>query len=283
MVELNIYSTDDYRNVINEIMSEKKFLDKSFTFQAMANFIRVQKPYLSKIMNGRADFNSDQLFMSCKYLEMSEEEISYILLLLEHERCTYPERRKQLHKSIQKIQDSKRDSKNILIKDIQTRDALDFDESIHIEYYLDPIILIVHIFLTIPRFKKNIDSIATELFLSKDHLNDVLKKLVDMSIIEINDGKVNVLIKTLHLPRESKVVSSHQQMMKQYALYRMNRIPVEKKKAFAVTFSSNENSRRKIELEFNKFLAKVREISMEGDKEDCYQLNFDFFPWSATK
>lgn len=277
---LNIYSSDNYRGIINETMSEKKFLDKTFSFQSMSSFIRVQKPYLSKVMNSRADFNSDQLFMSCKYLEMTEEETNYMLLLLEYDRCNYSERKKTLLIKIQKIQDSKRDSKTILINNIKTRDALDFDESIHIEYYLDPIILIVHMFLTIPRFRKNIDRIAIELFLSKDHLNEILKKLVEMSIIEINEGKIEVLIKTMHLPRESKVVSSHQQMMKQYALYRMNRIGVEYKKNFSVTFSSNEDSRKKIELEFNKFLSKVREISMEGDKKDCYQLNFDLFPWS---
>lgn len=277
---MNIYSSDDYRNIINEVMSEKKFLDKSYTFQAMAKFIRVQKPYLSKVLNRRADFNTDQLYMCCQYLEMSKEEMNYILLLLELERCTYPERKKELKKSIEQIQDSKRDSKNVLIESIKSRDAMDFDDSIHIEYYLDPIILIVHMFLTIPRFRKNIDQIAAELFLSKSHLNEILKKLVDMNIIEISDDKINVLIKSMHLPRESKIVSSHQQMMKQYALYKMNRVGVEYKKNFAVTFSSNEKSRKKIEIEFNNFLSKVREISQEGEVKDCYQLNFDLFPWS---
>lgn len=247
----------------------------------MANFTRIQKPYLSKVMNGRADFNSDQLYMSCKYLEISDEEINYLLLLLEYERCTYPERREQLLAKIQKTQDSKRDSKNSLIKDIQAMDAKGFDESIHIEYYLDPIILIVHMFLTIPRFKENIELIATELFLSPEHLNEILKKLVAMSIIEINNGKVNVLIRNKHLPRESKIVSAHQQMMKQYALYRMNRIGVEYKKAFTATFTSNEAARKKIEIEFNNFLTKVQELSKIGDPKDCYQLSFDLFPWSV--
>lgn len=278
---MNLYSTDNYRKILSEIMDEKKFLDKSFSFQSMASYIRVQKPYLSKVMNSRADLSSDQLYMCCKYLGMIEEEINYMLLLLEHERCSYPERRKDLSAQIEKIQNAKRDSKNVLINKIKTRDALDFDESIHIEYYLDPTIQIVHMFLTIPRFRKNIDTIAEELFLSKEHLNDILKKLVGMNIIEINEGKIEVLIKSMHLPRESKVVSAHQQMMKQYALYRINRISVDHKKTFSVTFSSNETARKKIELEFNTFLGKVREISMEGDKQDCYQLNFDLFPWSA--
>lgn len=278
---MNIYANNDYRKIINEVMSEKKFLDKSYTFQAMANFIRIQKPYLSKVMNSRADLNSDQLYMCCQYLKMSEEETGYSLLLLEYERCTYPERKKELIKNIEKIQDSKRDSKNVLIDSIKTMDAVDFDKSALVEYYLDPIIQIVHMFLTIPRFKKNLDSIADELFISRDHLNDILKKLVVMEIIEVNGDKINVVIRNMHLPRESKIVPTHQQMMKQYAIQRMNRVRFENKKAFAATFTSNEVSRKKIEIEFNNFLSKVQSIAGEGDPKDCYQLSFDLFPWSV--
>lgn len=278
---MNIYASNDYREIINEVMSEKKFLDKSFTFQAMANFLRIQKPYLSKVMNNRADLNSDQLYMCCKFLEMNAEEIDFIILLLEFERCTYPERKKELAKNIARIQDSKRDSKNVLIKNITTMSAIDFDQSELIEYYLEPTVQIVHMFLTIPRFKKNINDIATELSLPKDHFNEILQKLVNMKIIEIHNDKVNVVIQDMHLPRESKILVAHQQMLKQYAIQRMSRVKVENKKAFAVTFCSDEASRKKIEIEFNIFLSKVRNIAGEGEAKECYQMNFDLFPWSV--
>lgn len=277
---MNIFSTTDYRTILKETLEAKKFLDKSYSFQAMASAIRVQKPYISKVINARADFNSDQLYMACVYLGFEEEETSYILLLLEYERCFYPERREVLLKNIEKVQDSKRDSKNIIKDSINSRNAVDFDNSIHIEYYLDPIILIVHMFLTIPRFRKNLDQISKELFITRDDLNNTLSKLVEMKLIEINDGEVTVLVASLHLPRESKVVSSHQNMLKQYGLYRQNRLKVEQKKNFLVTFSSNEKARKEIELEFNNFLSKVKAISMKGKKDHCYQMSFEMFPWS---
>jgi uncharacterized protein (TIGR02147 family) len=281
-MDMNIYKKDDYRVILSEIITEKKFLDKKYSFQSMSNFIRVQKSYLSKVISGNADLNSDQLYMCCIFLELNNEETEYLLLLLEKEKCTFPERIKVLVKKIESIQDSKRDIKNILLDKIKSMDAVTFDNSIHVEYYLDPIIQIVHMFLIIPRFNKNINSIAEELFLSKEHLNDILKKLVEMNIIEIHNDKVNVLIKSMHLPRESKIVSSHQQLMKQYALHRLSRIPVEKKKTFSVTFTSNDIARKKIENEFNDFLLKVRKISQEGDARDCYQMTFDLFSWSNS-
>lgn len=277
---MNIYKSKDLRDILNEVMSEKKFLDKKFSFQSMAAFIRVQKPYLSKFMNNRADLNTDQMYMVCQFLEMNDDETSYMLLLLEHERCTYPERKKYLKEKIKKTQDEKIDNIKNIIKNISTRDAMDFDNSKHIEYYLEPLISIVHIFLTIPRFLNNIDLISEELFISKEHLQEILKKLVVMNIIEINEDKINVVIKSLHLPKESKIISSHQLLLKQNAIHRLSRIGLEYKKSFAVTFSSNEDARKKIEFEFTNFISKVREISLEGKKEDCYQLNFDLFPWS---
>lgn len=280
---MNIYSTTDYRKIIATTMDEKKFLDKSFTFQNMATFMRIQKPYLSKVLNKKADFNSDQMYMACEYLKFSEEESNYLMLLLEYDRTTYQVRKKKILTEIQKIQDSKRDSKNVIAKGIQNLTATDFDSSSLAEYYLDPLIQIVHIFLLIPRFVKNTKLIADNLSITEETVHDVLKKLVELKIIEIKNSKIEVLVSTMHLPRESKLVPVNHQMLRQFALYRMSRLPWNLKKSWMVTFNSNEDSRKKMELEFNIFLEKVRNLSMEGPKTDCYQMSFDLFPWSKPE
>jgi len=280
---MNIYTSKDYRKILTITMEEKKFLDRSFTFQEMAKYIRVQKPYLSKVLNKRAHFNSDQLYMACEYLKFNEEEIKYMMLLLELDRTTYEGRKKKIHDEINKIQDSKRDSKNVIADQIQNMGALDFDNSSLSDYYLDPLNQIIHIFLLIPRFSKNPNLIAEELSISEENLNSILKKLVEMNVIQINGNKIEVLLQTMHLPRESKLVPVNHQLMKQYALYRMSRLPWSLKKSWMVTFNSNEESRKKMEIEFNHFLEKIRKISLEGPRTDCYQMSFDLFPWSSPE
>ncbi len=279
---MNIYSSRDYRKIISALLSDKKVVDKSYTFQAMATYMRIQKPYLSKVINNRADFNSDQLYMCCKYLELDMESYDYLSLLLEYERSTYSERKEEIYKKILEIQDSKRDSKNI-IKDVNQMSAIEFDNSKLAEYYLEPTILLVHIFLTIKRFSKAPDAIKSELSLSDEQFSKILQKLVKMKLIHIEEGKIKVLHSSLHLPRESLLSAPHQQLLRQFGQYKMNKVDVKNKKHFSATFSSNESNRRKIELEFNKFLSKVKEISSQGNASDCYQLNFDLFPWSSPK
>ena len=61
----------------------------------MADHMRIQKPYISKVINNMADFSSDQLYMACDFLGFGEDEKNYMLLLLELERTTYTERKKK--------------------------------------------------------------------------------------------------------------------------------------------------------------------------------------------
>lgn len=264
-------------------MEEKKFLDKKYTYQRMAEHMRIQKPYISKVINGRADFSTDQLYMAADFLNFNEEERDYLLLLLEYERSTYQERREILKDKIESIQDDKRDASKVIAKDIQTMTSAEFDSSPYIMYYLDPIILVVHIFLTIPRFRKNPDYICEELLITKDHLSDILTKLETMKIIEVKKEEIKVLVKSMHLPRESNIVNSHHQLLHHLSLSRKIRVPLNQRKNFYVTFSSDEKARKKIEEEFNLFLGKVRELAMAGSQKECYQLNFDLFPWSSAK
>lgn len=280
---MNIYTSDDYRKILATTLEEKKFLDKKYTYQRMADHMRIQKPYISKVINNRADFSSDQLYMACDFLGIDGEERDYMLLLLEHERSLYPERRDKLKERIEEIQDKKRDSGEHISRKVKMMSGGEFDNSTYIEYYLDPIVLIVHIFLTIKRFRTNTDKICEELQISKQHLGEILTKLVKMGIIEVKGDKINILMSNLHLPKDSQIIFPHHQLINQLGLLRKNRLPSNKKKNFCVTFASDEKTRKKIEEEFNVFLDKVQRMAMGSTAKECYQLNFDLFPWSSAK
>lgn len=280
---MSIFESTDYRKIISNVMQKRKYVDKSYTFQSMAAHMRIQKPYLSKVINGRGDFNSDQMFMACDYLGIEGEERDYLLLLLEYDRSSFEERKEILLEEIEKIQESRRDIKGTLKKSISNMTVETFDASDYQEYYLNPIIQLTHIFLTIRRFRKNPELIQEALVINDHQYKDALKKLVALKMIEIEEGEIKVLIRNLHLPRESRVVSAHHQMLRQLVSFRLSRLPVERKKTFSATFSSSEKARKQIEVEFNKFFEKVQEIIKNEKYSDCYQINFELFPWSNPK
>lgn len=279
---MNIYTLTDYRKIFSKVMDERKALNSSLTYESLAESIRIQKSYLSKVINGRASFNSDQLFMAARYLDFDKDETEYILLLLEQERSTYPERRELLGIEIEKIRESKRDVKAALGDKVKQMDAGEFDTSIFGEYYMDPNILLTHMFLTISSYREDLESIKYELRLNEDKFSEILKKLEKMGLISISQGKVKMLLPSLHLPRESKLIFAHQLLMRHRSLHHAQNLEVTNRKLFSATFSSNPKAKILIEERFSEFIKDVQKISSKGKPTDCYQLNFDLFPWTNS-
>ena len=65
-------------------------------FQSLAHAARIQKSYLSKVVTGRADLTTDQLYLICRHLDLDPEAARYLELLLERERSGVAERREEL-------------------------------------------------------------------------------------------------------------------------------------------------------------------------------------------
>lgn len=279
---MDIFGSKDYRFIISASLEEKKSLNRKYTFQSMAAHMRIQKPYLSKVMNNRADFNTDQLYLACDYLGFDENEKDYLLLLLELERSSVEERRNELLDKVELIQESKRNTKEVLGREIREMTPFEFDNSTYVDYYLNPLVMIVHICLTIPRFRNDLTLLSKELRIDYDQLEEIINKLSSMKLIEFSNKAIRVLLSTMHLPRESSIVLPHQQLLSQLSSQRKNGLSIGKKKSFSVTFSSNEDNRKDMEWEFNKFTKKIRELSQRGDKKHCYQINFDLFPWTSV-
>ncbi|TNE98781.1 MAG: DUF4423 domain-containing protein [Deltaproteobacteria bacterium] len=277
---MNIYSSDDYRAILSQVVDERKKLGIPITYAAMADNIRVQKPYVSKVLSGLADFNNDQLYMACQYLDFKPDEIQYMLKLLDYEKCWYPERKKLLEEEISEIRRKKRDTGKVIEKSVKKMDGAEFDRSSFADYYLNPDIQLIHMYLCIEKYRKNPEVIKDILDISSSRFETAILKLEGMGLLEIVDNKIKILVNSLHLPKDSSLLTPHQVLMKQKSLTHINNLAPEEKKVFSVTFSSNEKAKAKIEEAFNEFIGKVRTISMEGAPEDCYQLNFELFPWA---
>ncbi len=279
---MNIFLETDYRKIINTIVDERKKINPSTTFQSLADSIRIQKSYLSKVINGHADFNADQLFMTARFLDLNQEQTNYLQLLLELERSIYPERRETLQKEIEAIQEEKRDSKNALNIRVKDMEASEYDASIFAEYYMDPLIQLVHITLTAARFRKDPTLIREHLNIKEKKFSEILNKLVKMELIEMKDGEISILERNLHLPKDSRLAFPNQVFLRQRGLERCRELSPKDRTMFMATFSSNPKAAKKIKDKFNEFLKEAQKISSEGKASDCYQLSFDLFPWTDS-
>ena len=273
---MSIYKHLSYRDAIKERVEDIKKSGNNYNFAALAADIRVQAPYISKVMNGYADFNNDQIFLLTKALKFTEDESRYLRLLVEYERSALKERRDELFENIKLIQNEKLDTTALIETkgfDIQTSNAAD--------YYLDPLHLIVHLHIYIDEYRKDINAIAENLALPIKRVESVINSLLEMGVIGIEKGKYVNLVNNLHLPKSSKLCAPHQLLMRQHTMNHFtNHVENDDDYTLAITFSADKKAVKKIKTKFFEFL-KEFDNTLEGAPDrDVFQLNFDLFNWN---
>ncbi|MCK5074562.1 MAG: TIGR02147 family protein [Bacteriovoracaceae bacterium] len=274
---MSIFSKLDYRKIFKETIKNRKRIDSRINFQNMSIYMHIQKPYLSKIIHGNAHMNSDQLFLACEYLGFNEEETSYLHILLEYDRTVVKKRKKRLLQNIKRIQNKYLDTKkHISKKEI----ASTIEESA--EYYLDPIVQIIHICLSIKKYNENPSLLVRDLGISKEKLIVALEKLGSLKIIVPKDNGYQILTRNIHLSKTSPICTTHQNLLRLLSINKLQNITGDLPYNFSVTFSSDIKTKNKIQEKFLSFLNEIESLVKDAPTEDVFQLNFDLFPWNKN-
>lgn len=246
-----------------------------WTLANLARAIGIQPSYLTNVLNGRADFNPDQLFSLARRLEASEEDIDYLILLLEIERCGLKERREKLQKRLADVRNSKL-STDAHVEAEKVKGSQEQD----VEYYLNPFSQLIHVFLNQARFAREPKQLATLLGISDGQLDESLKLLEKHGYIQPTAKGYKVLVGNRHLSKSSPLCRPHQTLLRYKALDQMQRLSEDNKYSFSVTFSSTQEDRDRIQKAFLDFVKSAEGIVKNGKRENVYQINFDLFPWA---
>jgi uncharacterized protein (TIGR02147 family) len=275
---MNIFSESNYRQILREVVEERKSIDGKFNFQAIGESTRIPKSYISKVTTEKAHFNCDQLCAICEYLGFNEIQIRYMMLLLELERCTQKKRKDILSRDVGAIRDKALDS----TEHIKAKSDKLSDESLR-DYYIDPLNQIVHICLSIPRYQKEPQRLAADLRLSLTELRVIIERLEALNVIEHSNGKIKTIVKSIHLPKSSPAYKPWRNQLKLLCMDRLNRDARADDYSFSVTFSATPKTRNKIKSEFLDLLKRVEETAQNSDLEESYQMSFDLFSWTERK
>lgn len=273
------YANEDYRQILDQEVQKRKGLGSPITFSRLAEDTGIQNTYLSKVVNSRAHFNADQLYLIANALDFAEEEIEYLLLLLDWERCEVPSRKEKLRKEIDRIQNSKRKTENRI--ESKTVAELQTD---HLEYYLDPYMQVVHVVLELPSVDGRAEKICELLGLGGAHVSRLLLTLEKLGYIKTDkDGRFVVTKKHFHLPKESSVCFAHQALLKMRSLDHMQKLDPDDRESVSITFSCDQETLKKVHENFLQFLKQCQDLVIPAKCENAYQMNFDLFRWDVEK
>ena len=275
---MSIFEFDSYTEAIQSVFQARKADQPSLTLSGLAQKCLIQPSYLTNVLKGRADLNSDQLYRLCELLDLNSEKYDFLLLLLELRKTQYEKRRSELKQKIKKLRSQElRAEKNISAETVKlTAEQAE-------KYYLDPYLQLVHIYLTIPKGKKTVEELAVKFSVSITRMLQVLNTLEEIHYIQKKGKKYEVLIEGRHLPRESAMLKPHQQLLRLKSLEQMQALPQELSYSFSATISTSPEVRTHLQAEFLKFLKTAEKLVKNSDAEKLYQINFDLFPWEKDE
>lgn len=269
---MNIYGHLKYRAAIKDIFETQQKLGVKRTLRGLAAEVGLQASFLTNVLKGRFDFNADQLYAIAKALEIPEAETKYLLLLLEHERSVNPQRKKDLKKEIDSLRDENAQTEKHISSVALSSDAM-------AEYYLDPFMPLVNLYLTISPYDENPLDLAKIIGISKDHLKKIFAVMERIGCIVPEGTRYKVLYQSHHLPKDNPLCNPHQSLIRIKSIDQMQRLDAREKYSFSATLSGSEETREKLQAAFMDFLRKAEALVQTAKSEKIYQMNFDLFPW----
>lgn len=272
---ISVYKYLEYRAWAKEASQLWKKAAAGRTLNLLAQKIGVQPPYFTNLLKQRVHLNSDQLYALCEALGLSGEEQDYLLLVLDYERSSHIERKKQLRLKIDQIRKSKLRSESHL-----KAEKIEINSESQIELFLRPELYLIYFFLSIPRYSENLALVASSLGLNLNTVESSIKELISLGYLEIRDQTLQKTKKHFHLSKDSPLCEPHQNLLRFRSLYHQQNLLPEDRYNFSVTFTATKETRERIHRHFLKFLSEIEPWVEESPSEEVFQLNLDLFNWS---
>jgi hypothetical protein len=270
----SIYDHLDYRLLIKSGITDlKDRLGGGITYSSMAKACRIQKTYLSKVLNHDGNLTQDQLFLACEYLRLDPNETDYALLLHLHESTNLEKRKKLLKTEIHSIQRATKKSEAYLNTTI-----IENHTDTLITYFLNPDLQLIHLFLTIEKYQKNLNKIATSIGIKKTELDQHLATLESMKLVKFEDKCYIAINHNLHLPKESPIYPSYRSMMKLKSMEKVRNIN-DDAYSLGAFISCSPETKDFIHKKFLVFLGDIKKRVDLDEPEEVYQLSFDLINW----
>lgn len=274
---VNSFRYLDYREAIRAEVEARKTQGDGITFQKLADRIKVQAPYVSKVLNLHAQFSRDQLFETLAFLEASDDEVHYLEILHDLATTGIESRRLSLQKKAKVIQAKQQDTRNVLSQ-VEVTDARQIDD-----YYLDPFNQIVHVCLSIQRYQIDLDLLAEDLLISRDRVRQCVQLLHKLGLaIRIDKGFKSVE-NPLYLSKDSKLYGAWINQLRQLSMVRRVQISNDLSYGFTAVFSANEDVKFEIQRKILQLISELQHAVENSNPQEVYQINMDLLPWTRKK
>jgi hypothetical protein len=148
------------------------------------------------------------------------------------------------------------------------------------DYYLEPLVQVVHVALSIDYFNCNPEALSHDLGIEGRQLHGIIETLSRLGFLIKEGDRFIVKEPSLHLTKGSLLCKVWRNQLKQIAAQRMNKLVDSDFYSFATVFSADSRTQGVIQEKFIDFLKSCEQLVDAAPAARTYQLSFDLFPWT---
>lgn len=234
----------------------------------LAEFINIHPTTLSQVLNGSRSFSDEQAYMLSKFLNLSEIESEYVLLLHQIENSQNKIFKESLIKKKNKI---KKRSLNLAERVEKDREISDTDKSI---FYSSWHYSCIWVYLSLEGGKSR-DEIHQRTGIDKRQINKVLDFLREINLCSEENGKYFQKLGRMHLDKNSPHLKQHHINWRIKSIQKLDH-PDEQDLNFTAPLTLSKKDFEKMREALVQFIQNLSSTVEKTDPEEIYLVNLDF-------
>lgn len=262
-----LFDFENYRSFLNFTLKTRG--KARGTRSRLAQALRCQCAFISRVLNGQAHFSLEHGIAICRFLGFREEEEKYFLLLVLRERSGSRDLENHFNNQILEIK-KKREG---ISERLQTKELL--AETQQEIYYEKWYIAAIHILTSIPHLQSP-EAIADHL---KIPLSTVLESLFFLESCELVDKKGNTYSigkARIHLRRESPMIRKLHTNWRLRAIQSLD-FSLPNAIHYSSVISLSDKNRERFRNLILRFLEEAEPLVQDSGESGAYCINLDFF------
>jgi len=266
---MEIFKYFNYRDFLKALIQTRSIENKG-VITAISKSMNVHSSLMSMVLSGKRDLSIEQAYDLCQYLELTDSEIEYFILLVQWERAGT----KKL-KSYYKIKiEALRKQSTLLKNKVQVHKTLtEAEQSI---FYSSWIYAAIHLYCGTGKIGKSVFEICSEFKKPRKTVLEILNFLCSINLLTEAQGYYQVSSKSTLLGLGSPYLIRHHMNWRNRAMVRIDEL-TESELMVSAPFSVSKTDFSKIRELLLNSVNNATKVIQESPEEITACMNIDLF------
>jgi uncharacterized protein (TIGR02147 family) len=269
MQDKNVFHHTDYKEYLNTVFSPSG--EGRGQRSLLAKAIGVHSAFVSQVLKQKVHFSLEHALRISHFLQHTEHESRYFLLMIEYGRAGSKDLRAFYKKQMEEIQEKRMQ----ITERLQVKQTL--TQADQLIYYSAWYYGAIHILLSIPSFQSK-EKLTQYLRMDAKKISECLEFLCACGLAQEKEGRYTIGTTRLHLPANSPLISKHHTNWRMRAIQALENASSQESLHYSSAITLSRNDVLKIRKVLLSAVEQTENIYKPSKEEVAFVFNVDFFP-----